>query len=53
MDYQKKKARTEHICSNCGKTIKSGEEYYCEITFLASLHRKLEKLCVDCFEKRG
>jgi len=51
--FKLKKARQEHVCSNCGVTIQPGEEYYCEERFLASLHRPLVKYCRDCYNPPG
>jgi protein-arginine kinase activator protein McsA len=51
---KKIKARTVHICHNCGTEIMPGESYYrehIEDKFLESLHAK--KYCFNCFEKYG
>jgi len=47
------KARTLHICHDCGKEILPGETYYREDIkdrFLHSLHAK--KYCSYCYNKR-
>jgi len=53
MEYKKRKAKKDHICTKCNRKIKSGEDYYCEEKFLRSLHKKLSKLCVNCYRKYG
>jgi len=48
------KARINHICSNCGREIESGNFYYAETIkdrFLQSLHAK--KFCEDCYKEFG
>ncbi len=48
------KARTDHICSNCGAKINKGDIYYPEVIkdkFLYSLHNK--KLCKNCYERNN
>jgi len=48
------KARTHHVCFNCGNDILSGEIYYrehIEDRFLHSLHAK--KYCSSCYEEYG
>ena len=45
------KARSQHVCYNCGKEILRGETYYREYIedkFLHSLHAK--KYCLPCYE---
>jgi len=51
---KKTKARTNHVCFNCGKNILPGEAYYrehIEDKFLHGLHAK--KYCSSCYEKLG
>jgi len=51
---KKTKARTRHICYNCGGEILPGDIYYQEHIddkFLHSLHPK--KYCSSCREKLG
>jgi len=46
------KARTRHICYDCGKEISPGETYWKEHVqdkFLHSLHAK--KYCAVCYKK--
>ena len=50
--FKKTKARTNHICIECGQQINAGDFYYAESMkdkFLHYLHRK--KLCDKCYEK--
>jgi len=51
MDYKKKKARKEYICTECQKIIIKGEDYFCEDRFLASLNKNQIKLCKECYQK--
>jgi hypothetical protein len=55
LKYLKKtRARVNHTCSRCGKTINASSYYYAESTkdrFLQSLHFK--KFCAKCFEEYG
>ncbi len=49
--FKETKARSQHICSNCGTQINRGDIYYPEEIndkFLHSLHRK--KLCQKCYQ---
>ena len=49
---KKVKARTDHLCSTCGKGIPKGETYYREdVTdrFLQSLHAR--KFCAACYSE--
>lgn len=49
--FKETKARTKHICSNCGQQINIGDVYYAEKIkdkFLHSLHSK--KLCQKCYK---
>ena len=51
---KKLKARTNHICSKCGKEINRNDIYYkehIEDKFLYSLHAK--KYCLYCYKKYG
>ena len=51
---KKIKARTDHICSKCGKKINRNDIYYKEHIndkFLHSLHAK--KYCLTCYKKHG
>ena len=48
------KARTEHLCSICGKEISKGEIYYREHVadaFLQTLHAR--KFCTTCYGEFG
>lgn len=50
--FKRTKARTNHICLECGQQINAGDYYYVEEIkdkFLYSLHRK--KLCYKCYEE--
>lgn len=50
--FKKTKARTNHICIECGQQINAGDFYYTESMkdkFLHSLHRK--KFCIKCYEE--
>jgi hypothetical protein len=51
MQYTKKTARKEHICTKCKKIIAKGEEYFSEERFLASLNKNQTKLCKECYQK--
>jgi hypothetical protein len=51
---KKVKARTNHICSKCGKEINRDDIYYkehIEDKFLYSLRAK--KYCLYCYKKYG
>jgi len=51
---KKVKARTNHICSKCGKEINPNDIYYKEHIndkFLHNLHAK--KYCISCYKKYG
>ncbi|RZN65490.1 MAG: hypothetical protein EF806_00945 [Candidatus Methanoliparum thermophilum] len=53
-NLKENKARSQHICYNCGKEILPGETYYrehIEDKFLHSLHAKI--YCSSCYEKHG
>ena len=50
MNYIKKKARKDHICTNCKKPIMRGDIYFCEDRFLASLNKNQTKLCIKCYK---
>jgi len=46
------KARTQHQCRKCGKTIQAGERYYTQKDrFLQTLHSP--KFCSKCYEEYG
>lgn len=48
--FKETKARSNHICSECGKQITAGDIYFPEEIkdrFLHSLHRK--KFCGKCY----
>jgi len=51
MEFRKKTAKKEHICTKCKKVITKGEEYFCEERFLASLNKNQTKPCKDCYQK--
>lgn len=54
ISLKKTKARTFHICSNCGEHISPGDIYYIEYIqnkFLHNLHAK--KFCDKCYQKFG
>jgi len=49
--FKETKAKSQHVCSNCGIYINQGDIYYPELIkdkFLHSLHRK--KLCQKCYQ---
>ncbi len=50
---KKTKARVPHVCSSCGSSIATGEEYYKEhidVKFLHTLHAT--KYCHKCHERQ-
>lgn len=55
LKYLKKtKARENHTCYRCGKTINVNDHYYSESMkdrFLQSLHSR--KFCTECYEEVG
>jgi hypothetical protein len=51
--YIKKTARNNYMCNRCGKTIRNGDKNYVEERFLASLHSKTKRFCVECFEQQN
>jgi len=49
--FKETKARTNHICIECGQQINAGDFYYADDLkdkFLHSLHKK--KFCNKCYE---
>jgi hypothetical protein len=51
---KKTKARVNHKCSRCRKTINANDHYYAESMkdkFLQSLHSR--KFCTECYEEVG
>lgn len=51
MEFKKKIAKKEHVCTKCKRTIAKGEEYFYEDKFLASLKKDQTKLCKECCQK--
>ena len=48
----KRTSRVHHVCSNCGNSIKKGEEYISEEAqdrFLQSLNKR--NFCIKCYKK--